>query len=99
MREIPKANSAALNKINWLFSEIASVPLVISSVTNDVIRNMIGTADAIGDGSPNLLLLFVNFIFYFKNRSQRYKKVGQLLVKLSHYMIIILIISFLQRFL
>lgn len=66
MREITNAKKAALSSINWLFSEIASVPFVISSVTNDVIRKTIGIADMVGEGNPNLLLLFVNFILILK---------------------------------
>ena len=54
MRDIQNAMNAALSNINWLYSEIASVPLVHSIITNDVMRYMIGIADAIGDGSPPL---------------------------------------------
>ncbi len=84
MREITNAKKAALSSINWLFSEIASVPFVISSVTNDVIRKTIGIADMVGEGNPNLLLLFVNFILILKFLRKDKKKWDNIFVKLSH---------------
>ena len=61
MRDIQKASNAALNRIIWLYSDIASVPLVVSIITNEVMRNMIGIAEAIGEGSPFLGVDFANF--------------------------------------
>lgn len=65
MRDIPNEIVAAVSNINWLYSEIASVPLTISNVTNDEIRKIMGTADAIGEGSPYFLLVFANFVICY----------------------------------
>lgn len=40
--------------MSWLYLNIASVPLVVSNITNDVIRYTMGIAEKIGDGSPLL---------------------------------------------
>ena len=41
MREMPNASNAALSRINWLLSEIASVPLIVSSAINEEIRKIL----------------------------------------------------------
>lgn len=56
------AKVAALSKMSWLFSKIASVPFITSNVTNDVIKNIIGIAEAIGDGRLFRVTLLANVL-------------------------------------
>ncbi len=77
MRDMVKDSVAAPNNIIWLYSDMASVPLVERRKTNAVIRKIIGIADAMGEGSPVDLYLFAN-TFSFMSLIidvQRYKKI------------------------
>lgn len=59
------ASVAALSRIIWLFSKIASAPLRISIVTSEMIKNIIGTAEAIGEGRLFLETLLANVLIFY----------------------------------